>query len=85
MPWLTLAKRFAGSVAVSSSRSFLFTVTSCEAFATESRASPVARLGSSVFPGARPSAMLLVRTQTTTVLILLAFTSSRCRTSAGCR
>jgi len=63
----------------------LLTVAIWEALATESRGRPVARLGSSVFPGAFASDRLLVSTQTTTVLIRLALTSSRCSTSAGCR
>jgi hypothetical protein len=61
------------------------TVAICEALATESRGRPVARFGSKVLPGAFASRRLLVRTQTTTVLMRLALTSSRWRTSAGWR
>jgi len=45
------------------SRSALLTVAICEAFATESRDSPVARFGKRTLPGARESARLLVSTQ----------------------
>jgi hypothetical protein len=58
------------------SRSDLFTVAICDAFATESCGNPVARFGNSMFPGAFASNRLLVRTQTTTVLIRLALTRS---------
>src|SRR5205807_320768 len=75
-PRLTFARRSRGSVAINWSRSSLFTVASCDAFATQSRARRVARLGRSVLPGARSSALLPVSTQTTTVAILLTFTSS---------
>ena len=46
---------------------------------------PVRRLGSSVLPGARARAVLLVSRHTTTVLMRLAFTSSRWRTRTGWR
>src|SRR5213593_591421 len=80
-----MSSRRAGTVPARASRSSLFTVAIWEALATESRGRPVARLGNSVFPGAFASDRLLVSTQTTTVLIRLALTSSRCSTSAGCR
>src|SRR6188768_4449603 len=65
------------TVPASSMRSCLFTVATWEALATESRARPVARLGSRVLPGARASRLLLVNTHTTTVAKLLRLTSSR--------
>ena len=72
-----------GMVPTRVSRSSLFSVAICEALATESMGRPVSLRGKGVFPVAPPRALLLVRTQTTTVSIRLAFTSSRWMTSAG--
>ncbi len=82
-PSQTARRTRGGRAPTSSSKSALSTVEICDAFATESLGRPVWRRSSSVFPGALACALLLVSTHTTTVLIRLALTSSRCRTSAG--
>jgi len=83
MPASTTSMRSRGTVLTNSSSSDLLIVAIWDALATESRRSPVLRLGRSVLPGALASAVLLVSTQTTTVLIRLALTSSRCSTKTG--
>lgn len=84
-PLSTASKRSAGTAPANVSKSDLSRVAICDALATESRRSPVRRRGRSVLPGALARAVLLVSRQTTTVLIRLALTSSRCNTRAGCR
>ena len=63
----------------------LSSVTTCEAFATESLGSPVVLVESSTLPGASAQARLLVSGTQTTVAILLRFSASPCTTTTGLR
>src|SRR5581483_3183985 len=76
-PSSTASMTAGGRLPTSSSKSDLFTVASWEAFATESFGNRVCRRRRSVLPGAAARRGLLVKIQTTTVSILLSFTSSR--------